>query len=118
MRDFTSPEYIKPVITDILSNYTPDFSLNEYFRCICIMNRNGSNEGFMLKDNQDWTNRLEPIMYSNKALELHKAIEDYAEAVETYETELFYWTISEQKRADQAIINALIQTIQEGRKTA
>jgi hypothetical protein len=29
MKDFTTPDYINPIVKDILSNYTPDYKHNK-----------------------------------------------------------------------------------------
>lgn len=107
MKDFTTPEYIIPIIEEIKTAYTPEYSpaALKALNCIVILNKNRSRDCIALR-----TPDKGGFYYSSPATsKVYKALTNYAAAAETEPGELDRYIFEEHKRIQEAIRAALIQ---------
>ena len=106
MKDFTTPEYIQPIIDEIETHYTARADFNKFLNCKVIFTKKGTNTAFCVRENA-------PFYYSmdgrSAALKkLHAIILDYSNYAATEPGELDAWYYREQERIQDAIRDALI----------
>jgi len=107
MKDFTTPEYITPIIEEIKTEYIPDYSpaALSALDCIVILNKKRSRNSLAIR-----TPDKGGFYYSSPATrKIYKALAEYAAAAETEPGELDRYTWNEHKRIQEAIRAALIQ---------
>lgn len=107
MKDFTTPEYINPIIEEIKTEYSPEYSpaALKALDCIVILNKKRSRNSLAIR-----TPDKGGFYYSSPAThKVYKALAEYAAAAETEPGELDRWTWKEHTRIQEAIRAALIQ---------
>lgn len=107
MKDFTTPEYIAPIIEEIKTEYSPEYSpaALRALDCIVILNKKRSRNSLAIR-----TPDKGGFYYSSPATrKVYKAVADYAAAAETEPGELDQWTWKEHTRIQEAIRAALIK---------
>ena len=104
MKDFTTPEYITPIIAEISALYTPVINpaVNKALNCNMLLQHNHSRNALVIREN-------ETFYYSRGAArELLQEVKSYAETAETYPGELDRWTWDEETRIMSAVRDAII----------
>lgn len=107
MKDFTTPEYITPIIEEIKTEYSPEYSpaALSALDCIVILNKKRSRNSLAIR-----TPDKGGFYYSSPATrKVYKALAEYAAAAETEPGELDRYTWEEHKRIQEAIRAALIK---------
>ena len=99
MKQFNTPENLKPIIKEILNKYTiikPAANI-----CDFILKSNTSRAAYMFKNKSHYINNIESLD------KLINEINDFSEAVETYPGELFDYS-QNQKRIVLNTITTLL----------
>lgn len=110
MKDFTTKEYIKPIIDEIKRKYTPAKASKaalDCLHCIAILKRNGTRECIALRPGEPFFiwQHIETVK------ELYSTLQSWTEAAETEPGELDAWMYREEDRIQAAIRDALIYEI-------
>ena len=106
MKDFTTPEYITPIIQEIKATYTPEYhqSVLNALRCIVVLNKNGSRDALAIRTPAEGafyiTNRATRKVYAE--------LKAWKEAAETEPGELDRWKYNEEFRIMETVRVALI----------
>lgn len=107
MKDFTTPEYITPIIEEIKARFYPvtDNCVKAALNCDLLMQNRRSRDAFCVRAKQ-------PFYYfssSNGAMQrVYEKIKEYTEYAETEPGELHKWQYNEEKRVQHAIRDALL----------
>lgn len=106
MKDFTTPDYINPVMGELRAFYTPvtDNAVLRALNCNLIMQSNHTRNALVVRAGQ-------PFYYystSPAMKQIYKDIEDYANYASTEDGELDEWQWSEKQRVQAAIRDRLI----------
>lgn len=106
MKEFTTPEYITPIIGEINAFYTPiiDKTVNAALNCNMLLQSNHTKNALVIRAGQ-------PFYYyagSPTTKELYRELKSYAEAAETYPGELDRWMWDEKTRIQNAIRDAIL----------
>ena len=115
MKDFTTLEYITPIIEEIKAAYTPEYSpaVLSALDCIVILNKKRSRNSLAIR-----TPDKGGFYYSSPATrKVYKALAEYAASAETEPGELDRWTWKEHTRIQEAIRAALIKEYRNPWKT-
>lgn len=109
MKDFTTSDYITPILEDISGHYFIDKApahIREYFKCILVLTPAKDEEThdayFISEERRAALPDLETLQ------QLFAEIDDYTAAAETYPGELFYYNYHEKNRVISAMYKALI----------
>lgn len=110
MKDYTTPEYIAPILEDIESHFFIDQApqikfLNNINIILTAADETGPGVTCYLIGPENPEN----IPTTSALLNLYRSIDEYTEAVETYPGELHNWSKSEKDRATLAAGTALIK---------
>lgn len=107
MKDFTTPEYINPILAEIRALYTPiiDKAVNAALNCDMLLQSNHTRNAYTIRAGESF------YYYSTSAATkaLYKELSEYAKAAETEPGELDTWTYYEEKRIQNAIRDAIIK---------
>lgn len=104
MKDFTTKEYITPIIDEINALYKPitEKAILEALHCDLLLQSKHTKNAYAVRAKQ-------PFYYSfGLADKLFKTVEKYASTAETENGELDTWLYSEKKRINEAIRDALL----------
>jgi hypothetical protein len=103
MKDFTTAEYIDPVIAVFKALYHPitDKSVCDALNCDLVMQSNHSRNAFCVRAGEPF--------YTSVANDVYKQIKDYAEYASTEDGELDGWGWNEQQRVQHKIRDRLIE---------
>ena len=114
MKDFTTPEYITPVINEIEKNYYPiiNNAINNSLNCVCILQNKTGRAAYAIRPGKTFYYSHNGKSAALKAL--YTAIDAWTEAAETEPEELFLWNIREKDRIQDAIRDALIKKYANG----
>ena len=108
MKDFTTSNYIAPIIDEIEHKYFIDWTSQEVksiFRAdIVLTPADGSNDAYFITPCRD---TLIPNIY--RFFDVFQEITLYSKAAETAPDELFYWSSREKDRVISAVYNALLK---------
>ena len=118
MRDFTTPDYIRPVICEIFTDYEPENTHPATLKaldCIAILKQKNGRGCIAIRtpDKGAFNYYCHPAINN-----LLKAVSDFAETVETHPGQLHEWEYQEERRIMEAIRKGIIEKIQKGEKTA
>lgn len=105
MKDFTTADYINPIIGYFKAFYTPvkDRRTLEALNCTVLLKKNRVNEYKAIRAN-------EPLYtFNNPVKELYAEVADYAEYASTEPGELDEWRYNEEERIQAAIRDRLIE---------
>lgn len=105
MKDFTTADYINPIIGYFKAFYTPvkDKKILEALNCTVLLKKNRVNEYKAIRAKQ-------PLYTYNPAVkELYAEIADYAEYASTEPGELDEWMYNEEERVQETIRDRLIE---------
>ncbi len=105
MKDFTTAEYVNPVLEWYRAMYHPitDKTVLDALHCDLLLQRNhGRNARAVRKDGAFFTCCV-------SALEVYKEIAKYAKAVSIYEDELSDWAWNEKMRFNYAVRDGLLK---------
>ena len=104
MKDFTTPEYIDPVIAYFSALYTPvtDKRVMNALHCDLLMQSNHSRNAYVLRAGEPFYTSVHPVR------EIYNEIHEYAEYASTEDGELDEWSWNEQTRVNAAIRDRLI----------
>ena len=105
MKDFTTTDYIEPIIGYFKAFYTPvrDKKTLEALNCTVLLKRARVNEYKAIRANEAF------YAYNSPVKELYAEVEDYAEYASTEPGELDQWRYNEEKRIQTAIRDRLIE---------
>ena len=106
MKDFTTPEYITPIIKEIESNYTADTNPAPAMNCKVIFTKKGTRTTFCVRENTSFYYSMDGRSAALK--NLHAIILKYSNAAETTPGELDSWYYRELERVQHAIRDTLI----------
>lgn len=104
MKDFTTTEFIKPIIeefTSVYKNITTDY-YKKHLNCDLLFEK-GKHNATAVRRNQAFH------YYGKSVIELEKKIRDFAKCAETYEGELDKWEWNEEERVQNAIRDELLK---------
>lgn len=106
MKDFTTTQYISPILEEIKSTYTAatDDITTHYFKCSLVLKHPITRECYPVKAENDF---YIPNLRSYK--DIVKKINAYTAAAETYPEELNTWNYREKTRVFYAVRDALIK---------
>ena len=108
MKDFTTADYIKPIVDEISRKYyidRPTKEVKAIFKCdLELSPASGSNDIYFINSDRD---TLLPDIY--KFLYVFQEITLFSKAVETYPGELDQWQDREKDRVIKATYNELIK---------
>lgn len=105
MKDFTTAEYVNPVLGWYRAMYHPitDKTVLDALHCDVLLQRNhGRFVKAVRKDGAFFTSCV-------SALKVYEEIDNYAKAVSTYEDELSKWAWNEKMRFNYEVRDALIK---------
>ncbi len=110
MKDFTTPEYITPVIEEIKEKYflvDPDQTVKKCLNCVGLLHRKATNEYIALRTGGPffiW-------QHITTIKKLYKDLETWTKAAEAYTGELDTWRDREEDAIQHAIRNQLINEL-------
>ena len=107
MKDYTTPEFINPILNEIKALYTPiiDKTVNAALNCDLLMQSNHTRNAYIIRAGA-------PFYYystSPATKALYKELDEYTKAAETEPGELDTWKYAEEKRIQNAIRDAIIK---------
>lgn len=108
MKDFTTADYIRPIIDEISGKYfidRPTKEVKAIFKCDLELSPiDGSNDRYFINKDRD---TLLPDIY--QFLYVFQEITQFTKAVETYPGELDQWEDHEKDRVIKATYNELLR---------
>ena len=110
MKDFTTLEYITPVIEEIKEKYlllNPDQTVKKCLNCVGLLRKKSTNEYIALRTGGPFF-IWEHITTIKK---LYKDLQTWVMAAETYPGELDTWRYREENAIQHAIKNQLINEL-------
>lgn len=104
MKDFTTPEYITPIINEISALFTPitDRVITTALHCDLLLQNNHSRNAYAITAG-------EPFYYRGTKALLQE-LKSYAETAATEAGELDAWMYREESRIHEAIRDTLLAT--------
>lgn len=105
MKDFTTNEYIDPVITYFKALYTPikDAKVLECLNCTVLLKYNHANNYKAIRKGEAFYTLCQPVK------DLYQEVRDYAEYASTEPEELDEWRYREEQRIQHTIRDRLIE---------
>jgi len=107
MKDFTTSEFLNPILTEIKAFYTPiiDKTVNAALNCDMLLQSNHTRNAYIIRTGESF------YYYSTSPATktLYKELDEYTKAAETEPGELDAWKYAEEKRIQNAIRDAIIK---------
>ena len=113
MKDFTTPEYIKPVISEIFNDYKVESTHPATLKaldCIAVLQQKKGRGCIAIRTPEKGGFNY----YGHPAINhLLKEIDLFSEMVETYPGQLDNWTYQEERRIMEAIRHGIIERLEK-----
>lgn len=110
MKDFTTTEYITPVIEEIKEKYflvNPDQTVKKCLNCVGLLHRKTTNEYIALRTGGPFFIWQHITTIKN----LYNVLKEWTKAAETYSGELDPWRYREEDAIQHAIRDRLINEL-------